>query len=669
MATPHPGNGVFELHDASDGAVVVASAVAVEAAAEAAGLEPPRKKRKGGRRRDEIWKETTVCADKTVLCNRCHAVIHRYGTTKVERVRAHFANKCLHSKRGKHGGGPAVGAAGSGATATVAGDGKARKTDYVSKNGLFKRKFAHWLYATGQLFDDVESGGFLLGALRVLRADAVLPSRAELENELLELEFNASLAKVHKALNGQPCCLTVESWADATGKTVKTFGAVRDGASYYLESTPTDDGADSGGSGAVSLSSGASGTIAVAADGGGELAFEVVEAVLSKHKKGVFQGVVTPTTAVLSRGTRDKLQKKHPQCVFFHGCVCHALRLLMSDMTSVLPWLEAVSASVLELVRVFHGHHKLQHQLRSLRPSDGEATLLPASSSLCASLESVLTLEKELYTVVARRDFVESSSPPEQAKLKRVQDFVLGETFVQDLVNALAILRPLQQHLTHFERARASVSQVLPYFVELLDVYAGMEWVNKKDKALITSCVNERLNAIYGDTHGVAYLLDPLYLGANLDAVKLRDAEAFIARYCRSQTKNRDADVDVLAQFAKYREMVAELKECNAGYWELLTSGAVRPSDFWGERRQFPQLQQLALAVFDLPVASTSPSVSFGAHGLLVHARFHTALPADKVQKLAHVYCNAKSWAGGDDAGSGETDTELGAPALLMQDI
>ncbi|POM76861.1 Transposase putative [Phytophthora palmivora] len=530
--------------------------------------EPLVKKRRGtGRKRDPVWEFTTVFTDKRVVCNRCGALIHRYGVAKVERVRYHFERKCpgVHA----HGVTPPLRGdeTGLSTTETVVVETKPHRgsnTSYGNKSGAFKRKFAFWIYATGQPFEEVESE-LLLNALRVLRSDATLPSKHELENELLDLETIASKSKVTKALAGKKCCLTVENWVDAGGCGIVTYGASCEGMPYYLESQT-----------------------AIKKESGVELTAEEVGAVLAKEKKADFYGVVTPTTSVLSEFTREKIQKKHPRCTFFHGCVCNALTLLLSDVSSILPWLEKVKSSVTNLTEAFHGNDKLQ-----MLVSVGESTMgveFPDSSSTCAALEAMLKHEKMLYTIVARRDFVDTSTPAEQEKLRRVQDFVLGETFVQDLINSLAILRPLQQQLKHFQEDRPSLSQVFPTFVELLTVYSSMEWVSKKEKALITSCVTERFNAIYGDSHGVAYTLDPLYLGEALDERKKMEVESFIFRFCEREGHT----VDILAQLQQYKAMVTELKDTNQEYWQLLQSGAVEKEPKKKKKRKAKKMGPLS---------------------------------------------------------------------------
>ncbi|KUF97033.1 Delta-1-pyrroline-5-carboxylate synthase [Phytophthora nicotianae] len=587
--------------------------------------EPPVKKRRGaGRKRDPVWDFTTIFADKRVVCNRCGALIHRYGVAKVERVRAHFERKCsgVHAQAATPPprGNDATESTETGQSVTGVELKQSRPSSgnsYGNKSGAFKRKLAYWLYATGQSFEDAENE-LLLNALRVLRSDATLPSKHELENELLNLEFIASKSKVTKALSGKKCCLTVENWVGTGGCGVTTYGVTCEGASYYLDSK----------------------TMA-SQESVGELTADEVEAVLTKEKKAEFYGVVTPTTSALSKYTRERIQKKHPRCSFFHGCVCNALTLLLDDVSSILPWLKKLQTSVADLTEMFHGNHKLQTLVSTLMSASetSQTAEFPDSSSMCASLEALLKHEKVLYAIVARRDFVDASAPTEQEKLKRVQDFVLGETFVQDLVNSLAVLRPLQQQLKHFQEDRPLLSQVFPYFVELLTVYSSMEWVSKKEKALITSCVTERFNAIYGDSHGVAYTLDPLYLGEALDERKKKEVESFIVRFCEREGHT----VDILTQLQKYKDMVVELKETNQAYLQLLQSGAVTPHDFWLERRgQFPYLYQLAVAVFGLPASSASPSPSFGVQCSTVQSRFNRKLLPDQLQKLTHVYCNSK---------------------------
>ncbi|RLN48409.1 hypothetical protein BBJ29_009459 [Phytophthora kernoviae] len=518
------------------------------------------KKRKGdnrGRHKDPIWDSTTVLPDKTVVCNHCHNIIHRHGVTKVERVRAHFERRCPQNKKTKRDHDDTTD------TALTA-----IKPSPGSKTGMFKRKFAHWLYATGHSFDDA-GDELLLDALKMLRNDIMLPTKHELENELLDLEFSASQNKVTKALNDKPCCLTVESWVDAGGNVVTSYGAVCEKISYFLESTTFQE------------------------RGSAELAVDDVERVMSN--------------------------------------------LLVDDMSSILPWLEKFQASMAEMASVFHGNHKLQ----SLVSTDQSNPFVefPDSGSVCGMLESILDHEKKLYTIVARRDFVQANTPVEQEKLNRVRDFVLSEMFIQELVKSLEILRPLQQQLKHFQDDRAPVSQVYPCFMDLLNGYASMEWLSKKEKALIASCVTERFDAIYGESHGVANLLDPLYLGQTLDASKKQEAEAFIVRFCTRD----DQTVDVLEQLEEYNEMVAGLKVNDEAYWHLLQSGTVQPFDFWMERQQFPLLQQLAWTVFALPVSSMSPTQSFSSQAFYIDSRFNHTLSPEKLQKLTHVYCNSKN--------------------------
>ncbi|TMW55071.1 hypothetical protein Poli38472_013833 [Pythium oligandrum] len=573
-----------------------------------------KRKRKGGRQKDPIWEEVSIEASGAVVCNRCHMVVHRYGCTKVERVRAHFKNKCLFADEVKF----SLEARMKGKD--VPGEPKTpNRTEYATKMGIFKRRIAQWIFSSGHSFNEVKNG-FFRSAFTVLRPGITLPTQYELETDLLELEFNASVAKVSRSLSGKACCLVLENWVNSNGQPMINYIAFCENNSYFLEASPAQSVDNN------------------------EFLVDEIERVLNKQKRTIVYGVLTPLASVVNKSSRELIQKKFPQCVFYYGCIANALNLLMTDMCKILPWLETIHDLVVLMIKTFQQNAKLRNQLRSLQYTQGKPPLIlpeEAGASICDTLDSVLKSERELVELASRRDFIDSGKTTEEKGiLKRIQDFVLGDTFLQDLLNALNILHPLQQQLSQLQNERVPISYVYRCFLDLLSFYAQMELVNKKDKALIASCVNDRFNSIYGDCHGVAYVLDPVFLGADMDEAKVREIEEYIVSFC-SQILHA-IGIDILDQLAKYRAMVQQLKECNQPYWDLLVSGKVRPFDFWVERRQFPQLQQLAWVVFALPVANMVPDQRFAPATADLHSKFHSQLPSYKLDKLTHIHCNAK---------------------------
>ncbi|KAJ0394089.1 hypothetical protein P43SY_001051 [Pythium insidiosum] len=577
----------------------------------------PPKKRKGGRQKDPVWQNTTLVDGKEVVCNKCHTVIHRYGCTKVERVRAHFENKCVFTKRPKlqHDEGDSSGDA----VGLVDAKSARYRSEYANKMGMLKRRIAQWIFASGHSFSEIRNS-YLRNAFKTLRPDIMFPTQYELENDLLDLEFNASLAKVNRAISGKACCLVLENWVDSNGQGMTNFIAYAEGVHHFLEAAP-------------------------AAEPEKEISGDEIERVLMRQKKAIVYGVLAPLGDMVSKASREKIQKKFLQCVFYYGCLAYALRLLMTDMCAILPWLGEIHDSVQLLLKALRQNPRLHNILRALQHAEGKAPLVflddALGSTICDTLDSILKSERELVALVSRRDFMELAlSPDELETFKKVQNFVLGDAFLQDLLNALNILHPLQQQLARVQSDRVPVSYVYHCFVELMEFYGQMEVVNKKDKALITSCVNDRFQSIYGDCHGVAYMLDPVFLGASMDEAKKHEVETFIVNCCTHILQA--VGVDILDQLSKYRDMVQQLKECNQPYWDLLVTGKVRPFDFWVERRQFPQLQQLAWVVFALPVSCTVPTQELTASSTALQAKFSQQLPVDKFHKLLHVYNNAK---------------------------
>lgn len=635
----------------------VAVATATPAGTTATAETQPPLRRKGGRAKDAIWDETTILADKSVVCNHCHAVIHRYGCSKVERVRAHFELRCLvyrgvdgsdssnltrpaASKKhkterdGDSSNSSSVSASSSllrptpaSTTAATAAANKstaavraARRASHLAKVTAFKRSIAQWIYATAQPFDTVEHDLFVR-ALRLLRADMPLPNPVELAGALLELEATGSSANVRAQLAGKACCLAVEHWRDATGAHHVNYAAVSPAASYLLASSTVS-------SAAATL----------------ELSVEMFERVLAPCDRSAFRAIATPECAMLTPATRARVQSMAPQCTFFYGCVYHALELLVADLAAVLPWLEPTLTDVRELMQTIAAEPTLQRQFPDLarlaRASVGNSN--PHSRrrvdvhATVAWLSAIVASESALDTAVARRDFVDAESLAARQTRQRVQDFVLSETFRDDLVRATRVLVPVQQQLERFE-SPATLAHAYRCFLDLQEAYSAMDCVSRKEKALLASCITERLAAIYSDAHGVAYVLDPLFLGADMDAATRQATERFIASYCRDMALEPVQD-----ELAAYAARVCELQMSDAAYWATLERDDVRTFDFWSTRRECPLLlQQLAYAVFSLPPTTTAPPRAFRATCEQLHARFRETLSDQKLEQLTLVHCNA----------------------------
>ncbi|KAG3164433.1 hypothetical protein PC128_g20138 [Phytophthora cactorum] len=129
---------------------------------------------------------------------------------------------------------------------------------------------------------------------------------------------------------------------------------------------------------------------------------------------------------------------------------------------------------------------------------------------------SVHQSEKILHAFVTSRNFLRGRNKEQKAKRRFAYDTVVAKDFVKQLEKALAILSVLSTFQKAFEKNTKPPSDVYRMFLELPEQYNALS-IPISDLGKIGQILKERFDFIYGDAHGVAYLLDPRYLGQNMD--------------------------------------------------------------------------------------------------------------------------------------------------------
>lgn len=195
-------------------------------------------------------------------------------------------------------------------------------------------------------------------------------------------------------------------------------------------------------------------------------------------------------------------------------------------------------------------------------------TLLPAFSSdwrsLRSAFQSLLAAHTTLRSIVSARTFLSrpsqslagastmSTVSPSEAPAAlddanhsdalrvhhvpdlpetraRVQQVVLSSSFVPLLEKAVAILEPIAHFMGVFEREHVSCSEVFFAFAKALpDAFVRLPGLSKAERAYLLALNQTRFNFLYGDAHGIAYLLDPRYIGEGLNADVRKNIEDVI---------------------------------------------------------------------------------------------------------------------------------------------
>jgi hypothetical protein len=132
--------------------------------------------------------------------------------------------------------------------------------------------------------------------------------------------------------------------------------------------------------------------------------------------------------------------------------------------------------------------------------------------SIQACLYSILKAEKALHCIVTDRNFVHGTAKQKDAQT-RICDIVTSESFIAYLKNCRMILEPIDEMITMFQSDSAALSDVFTPFALLGPTFVALEGFHDTEKSYLFKLAKQRFDFMYGDAHGIAYLLDPRYIG------------------------------------------------------------------------------------------------------------------------------------------------------------
>lgn len=133
-------------------------------------------------------------------------------------------------------------------------------------------------------------------------------------------------------------------------------------------------------------------------------------------------------------------------------------------------------------------------------------------------MQTILASEELIFAIVNARDFIERSPLNQKQTRADIKETVSSPDFVKNLKKIIAILKPIDELITKFQNDSVPVSDVYIAFLNLpIEFDKISEYLERKEIAYIKKLIEERFQFIYGDAHGLGYLLDPRYVGQKLD--------------------------------------------------------------------------------------------------------------------------------------------------------
>jgi len=526
----------------------------------------------------------------------------------------------------------------------------------------FQETIALHYYVTGTAFQRIEEKN-LATAIHMLRPDAALPDRRKLAGPLLDKCYNDLKKKQNSYMNSPSSCvcLITDGWSNVRNEPVVNYIGTSPVKTVFLESVAT----------------GAQGHTS-------QWISDDIERVIAKYPHTHFAGAVTDNTSA-NKGAWEILKGRHPT-MFFHGCVSHGLHLLVKDIFAATktkkaghleptypdgyPFEEMLQLAVdcKDLVKFFNNHHAMKAKLKQMQHAEKLTALaLPAPTrwgTLQHCFQSILDSERIIYTIVGERNFIVGSRKQKEER-QRLKDIVVKDDFVNNVKKALKILEPIDEQIVKFQSDAVPVSEVVTAFNQLPIKFAEMtDRLTSAEIKYLQELTAARYSLIYGDAHGIGYLLDPRFIGEGLPADNRRALEDLLISIPENDATASTEERKMMLYDNLTKYVIAAVREKNEKTirFKMLDNKRKTPLQYWqSDGTAWPELQKIALRVFSMSASTASSERNFSAFGF-VHSKQRNCLDDASVEKLVFIKSNyhalVDDGSGGEPAWDDSTDDD-----------
>ncbi|KAF1332764.1 putative Transposase, partial [Globisporangium splendens] len=537
--------------------------------------------------------------------------------------------------------------------------GKGGGSGALSKSQLerMEEAIAMHAYVTGMAFDAVEEC-HLQRAIAILRPNVKLPDKKRLEGDLLHRCYDKMHKQVWNYLTASSTrvCIKRDAWSSMNlyntsnpEEVYVTYMAGNNEKRFFLESEKIND-------------DGQYNSILIAQD---------IKRVMAPIV-GSVSGVVTGSTEYHARAW-EMLKTEYPT-KFFYGCISHALHLAIMDifgpeksiendprrMTPQVPMdfpfqdLVDFTNNCNELLSFFSSYQYApkfkMFDAQTLQTMKSFSTSSPTMQwgSLAARFRVLLQAEDIIQSIVSDPDFIDAAPLNQRPTRDSLKSFVLNLNWKIALEKAISILTPIELTLYKFQDDKP-ISEVYFESKHLLTDFDAVFGLSTVELEYIKKVVTERWQYVLSEAHGLAFLLDPRYIGKSMTREYREQIEELIFNFPET-----DADIGVneerkRAISAEYTDYVIYAKNQRANRtfkWEMLEKGNRSPLQFWmTEADDWPHLKSLALTLFSLAPSSVASEKTLCKSTLLQSSR-RNKLSFDDMRRLAFISINDTQFTG-----------------------
>ena len=176
-----------------------------------------------------------------------------------------------------------------------------------------------------------------------------------------------------------------------------------------------------------------------------------------------------------------------------------------------------LSSFIIELKEIvyYFDNNLLKAKLSIIQNEKGVSKIVaPAATcwgSLGGCLTSILINENVLSSFVNDREFVNGTNKSVNKKIIKIKNLINNDQFIINLNKCIQLLKPIDTYIISFQKNSTTVSDVYNIFENILPNYYNTINLNNNELNYISNRIKNRFDLIYGDAHGIGYLLDKYF--------------------------------------------------------------------------------------------------------------------------------------------------------------
>ena len=221
-----------------------------------------------------------------------------------------------------------------------------------------------------------------------------------------------------------------------------------------------------------------------------------------------------------------------------------------------------------------------------------------------------------------------------------IKAIITDPDFVTKLDQCIRILEPIDMFIKVFQSDAVPCSDVYNAFLDLEDKMKMLTNIDAEQKTYLVEQVRKRFDFMYGDAHGVAYLLDPRYLGDKMSRTLRKEVEDFVFNFPTADGSMCKERREKLAQeYTAFRIDALQEREKNDFRFKMIGNSKTVLQWWMADGTDWPLLQNLAIRVFTMAASSAASERNFSTFGF-IHSKLRNHLSPEKVNKLVYIKVN-----------------------------